>query len=327
MKKILIDNRWNGTGGIGTFAHEVNKINAYDDAGFSGAPYDPLDFIKTSLKLLKKRGRVLFFPGYIPPIYSQDDFVFTIHDLNHLDRKENASLFKKIFYHLVILRGCKKAKYIFTVSDFSKNRIAEWSGIDNRKIINVGNGVSEEFKPNGEILNYGFEYILCVSNRKAHKNELRTLLAFKNANLPLEIKLLFTGKSTEEINKYIKDLNLTDRVYFSGYLKQEELPKLYRGAKALIFVSLYEGFGLPVVEAMASGIPVITSTTTSLPEVAGEAALLVDPTNIQAIAEAIKEIYYNEKMRARLIARGLNQAKKYSWDITARKISEILSKI
>jgi glycosyltransferase involved in cell wall biosynthesis len=327
MKNIVIDNRWSGSGGIGTFTEQINRINNYQDAGFSGKPYSPLDCFKTTMRLLSKRGRVIFFPGYIPPVFSLEPYIFTIHDLNHIDRLENSSFFKRIFYRFIILNGCKRASLIFTVSDFSKKRIVDWSGVEERKVINVGNGVSEEFTPVGETMEIPFEYYLCVSNRKAHKNEFGTLESFKEANLPDGIKLLFTGNATDEMNKKISDLGLNERVVFFGYIESNDLPKLYRGARALIFVSFYEGFGLPVIEAMASGVPVITSNNTSLGEVSGNAALLVDPTDIKDIANAMIQVNTDEVTRANMIKSGLKQAEKYSWNLTAKRVDEHLKKI
>ncbi|BEM42382.1 glycosyltransferase family 4 protein [Serratia sp. Lou2A] len=327
MKRIVIDNRWSGTGGIGTFSARVNAINNYPDAGFHGAPYSPLDCIKTTLTLLLKKKRVVFFPGYIPPIFSREPYAFTIHDLNHIDRPENSSFIKRIFYRFVILNGCRRARYIFTVSEFSKKRIVEWSGVDINKVINVGNGVSEDFTPVGHTMDLPFDYFLCVSNRKAHKNEFGTIEAFKRANLTKNVKLLFTGKISPEIEQRIINLGLREQVVFTGYIKDEDLPKLYRGARALLFVSFYEGFGLPVIEAMASGVPVITSNNTSLGEVAGDAAQLVDPSNIDEIANAIVNVNSNESLRAQMKDNGLERVKKYSWDITAKRIDDVLNRV
>lgn len=327
MKKILIDNRWNGTGGIGTFACETNKINCYEDAGFKGKPFSPLDSLKLTIKTICIKNKVLFFPGYIPPLFSRSPYVITIHDLNHLDRSENSSLSKRLFYRFIILRGCKKAKYIFTVSEFSRKRILEWSGVSERKVINVGNGVSSAFSSHGNNMGYPFEYFLCVSNRKTHKNEVGTLEAFKKAMIPHSTKLVFTGMENDFIKNKIKELGLSDRVIFTGFIKQEELPNLYRGAKALIFVSFYEGFGLPVLEAMASGVPVITSLTTSLGEIAGNAALLVDPENIDEISDAIYRVNNDEELRTDLINKGLLHVNNYSWEKTAHEINSHLELI
>ncbi|EPL8003122.1 glycosyltransferase family 4 protein [Klebsiella aerogenes] len=325
MKNILIDDRWSGSGGIGTFAEEINKITNYKSAGFTGKPFSPVDCIKTSLKMMKMRDGIVFFPGYIPPLFSRIPFVFTIHDLNHLERPENSSLLKKIFYKVVIKRGCRKAKYIFTVSEFSRQKIIQWSGVPAEKVVNVGNGVSNDFRPNGQKKDFGYPYYLCVSNRKSHKNEVGTIQAFARADIPKNVKLVFTGKNTDELATLIEINELTDRVVFTGFVKTEELPELYRGAEGLIFVSFYEGFGLPVIEAMASGIPVITSKTTSLGEVAGDAALVVDPENIQQIATAISKLHSDIELKTQLISKGSKQVGKYSWSATAELVNKYLT--
>ncbi|WP_227536753.1 glycosyltransferase family 4 protein [Klebsiella michiganensis] len=330
MRKVIMDMRWEGSGGIGTFAKEINKINKYEASDFKGKPYSPLDSFKMAFELLKNRrsysNKIIFFPGYIPPVFSITPYVFTIHDLNHLDRPENSSFIKRLFYDYVIKRGCKKAELIFTVSEFSKERIAEWSGEMPSKIINVGNGVSSSFTPNGNKKQFGFNYILCVSNRKKHKNEFETLRAYKQSGLYSKMKLVFTGKPDEDILVYINEMALTEYVHFTGFLPDNELPELYRGASGVVFVSLYEGFGLPVIEAMASGVPVVTSNTTSLREVAGKAALLVDPTNTNEIALALIKIVNDDLFRNELIKLGLEQAKKYSWTNVAKNINEHLIK-
>lgn len=326
-RPIKIDPRWKGMGGIGTFYEQINKINQYQVIDFEGSPASPLDTIKSSIKLSKVSAAKIFFPGYIPPLLSKHPYVITIHDLNHLDRPENSSLFKKIFYNLIIKRGCKKAEYIFTVSEFSKRRIVEWSGISSEKVINVGNGVSSSFHPDGERYDVPYDYFLCVSNRKLHKNEEGTLKAFKAANIDSSIKLVFTGKEDEHIKAIIKSLELEDRVIFTGFLPEAELPKLYRTAKALLFVSFYEGFGLPIVEAQASGIPVITANNTSLAEIAGDAAVLVNAADTDSIAKAITDINHNEKLRNDLVKRGFENKARFSWEATASKVANYMDRL
>lgn len=325
MKKIYIDDRWGGAGGIGTFSEELNKIVHYESAGFKGEPFSPLDTLRTSIMLVKENTNVYFFPGYIPPLISKCPFVFTIHDLNHLDRPENSSIFKRFFYNTIILNGCKRAAFIFTVSDFSKRRIVEWSGVNEDKVINVGNGVSDIFSNVGEVKDFGFDYFLCVGNRKAHKNDNRVLEAFSKAEISKDMKIVFTGATNDALDEKIKKLNLTGRVVFTGYLETNDLPALYRGAKALVFASLYEGFGLPVIESMACGTPVITSKTTSLGEVAGDSAILVDPESVTDIISAMECMVSNEGKRAELISKGLERAKLFTWSNVAGKVSKVLT--
>ncbi|WP_213991159.1 glycosyltransferase family 1 protein [Sodalis sp. dw_96] len=326
-KKIVFDNRWQGFGGIGTFSNEIFKIAKYKSANFAGDPISPLDPFKTSIKIPFVPADFIFFPGYIPPFFSSKPYAFTIHDLNHLDRPENSSILKKLFYNLFIKRGCKKAQLIFTVSDFSRQKIISWAGIDPNKIVNVGNGVSPAFNLKVTLHRFEYDYVLCVSNRKIHKNEQRTICAFVEANLPNGIKLVFTGEKTEELELLINELDAEDKVVFTGFVKEDELPALYKGALVLIFVSLYEGFGLPVIEAMACGTPVITSNTSSLPEIAGDAAILVDPEDTKEIALSLNRVIDDDVLRATMIKKGIKQAEKFTWDITAKKIETSIEQV
>ncbi|MCW1874107.1 glycosyltransferase family 4 protein [Erwinia sp. INIA-01] len=326
-EKIYIDPRWDGAGGIGTFYNNINHINEYKKINIVGQPFNPVDCWNSSKALMKINDGVVFFPGYIPPLYSKVPFVFTIHDLNHLDRKENSSVSKKIFYNTVIKKGCSRAGYIFTVSEFSKTRIVEWSGVDADKVINVGNGVSPLFFPNGERVHLGFKYLLCVSNRKGHKNELGTLLGFKKAQIDPEIKIIFTGNPDGFIKNKIAELGLQERVVFTGYLEEEYLPKLYRSALGVVFVSFYEGFGLPVAEAQASGVPVLTSYGSSLEEIAGDAACLVDPNSTDEIAKGISDICNNISLRDSLVANGIINSRRFNWDETAKHVDTYLKKL
>lgn len=324
---IYIDPRWKNAGGIGTFYEEVNKINGYETLSIKGDPASPFDTLSSAITLSSLNNSVVFFPGYIPPLSSKVPYVFTIHDLNHLDRKENSSVAKKVFYNTIIKKGCKTSSFIFTVSDFSRNRIIEWSGVDENKVINVGNGVSHEFTPDGEKMDLGYEYFLCVSNRKSHKNEFGVLKAFSDANIDNQIKLVFTGKPNNEIQSFISALDIQERVVFTGFIDSRELPKLYRSAKALIFPSFYEGFGLPVIEAQASGVPVITSNNSSLGEISGGAAFLVEPTEINDIVKAIELVCYSAELVKVNTKNGLINAKKYSWEKTANIVDRYLKQL
>ncbi|MDM9677903.1 glycosyltransferase family 4 protein [Raoultella planticola] len=327
VAKVFIDPRWKNAGGIGTFYEEINKINKYEEIFIKGNPVSPLDTLSSAKALSSLKNSVVFFPGYIPPLFSRIPFIFTIHDLNHLDREENSSTAKKIFYNTIIKKGCRSSSYIFTVSDFSRERIIEWSGVNENKVINVGNGVSPKFSPDGEMINLDYEYFLCVSNRKAHKNELGTIKAFSAANIDKKIKLVFTGKPNDEVQRLISTLGIQERVIFTGFIEAGKLPKLYRTAKALIFPSFYEGFGLPVIEAQASGIPVITSNNTSLGEISGGAAFLVEPTDVNDIVQAIELVCNNTGLVMKNVKAGLDNAKKYNWEKTSNIVDKYINKV
>lgn len=328
--KIIFDDSWRGLGGIGRFASSIlARLRDNECLVFSYA--NPAS-LKTSLQLavnslFQGKNNILFLPGYIPPLFSSIPFVFTIHDLNHIDRSENSSFLKRLFYNFIIKAGCHRAKYVLTVSEFSRMRIIEWSGILPDKVINVGNGVDDSFNMNVLPYQPGYPYLLCVSNRKLHKNEPRIIRAFSSANISASTKLLLTGCPTQELSVLIKQCKLSERVIFIGKVSDEELPSLYKGALCLVFPSLYEGFGLPVVEAMACGTPVITSTITSLPEVAGDAAILIDPNSDSELRLAIEKIVADDQLRLVLSVKGIEQAQKFRWCNVAEKIKKVLGSI
>jgi len=191
--------------------------------------------------------------------------------------------------------------------------------------VNVASGVEASYKPEGETFGFPSSYFLSVSNRKPHKNEFRLIEAFARANLGCEIQLVFTGDSNADILRWVEERGVGSRVTFIGIVPEEKLPSLYRGATALVFPSLYEGFGLPIVEAMACGTPVITSNTTAMPEVAGDAALLVDPRSVEQISRAMEQIVTDTSLRQRLRDTGFRQARQFRWSKTAEMVHDVLS--
>lgn len=321
---IGFDHRWVGSHGIGRFASEIKKrVSGLDGFSLPCRPTNPLDCFLLSLRMLMRPG-YYFSPGYNAPLVGLGRYIFTVHDLNHIDLPYNSSPLKRLYYRLVLKRGCRKALRILTVSEFSRRRIIEWAGVAETQVVNVGNGVDRCFTPLARPYTPGYEYLLCVGNRKRHKNELRLLDAFSQSKIDPKFVLLFTGCPDVELSAKITALGIEERVKFSGFVKDEDLPGLYTGARAVLFPSLYEGFGLPVVEAMACGVPVLTSNVTSLPEVAGDGALLVDPYSMDDIAAGIAKIASDEALRQTLVDRGLHQAKYFSWDAVAEKVAKVL---
>ena len=323
---IYADQRWIGDHGIGRFARHVLPYCDYRPVPLASHPAEAFDAWKLSLALNKLTRNDLFFsPGYNSPLFCAAPFVFAIHDLSHIYCPENSSLAIRLYYASVMKRACKNAAKILTVSDFTRAQIVEWSGVPPEKVFNVGCGVEAAYSPEGGSCTLPFPYLFCVSNRKRHKNEFRTVEAFARSGLASEMHLVFTGNCTLELGEHIARRDLASRVHFMGVVPEAQLPSLYRGAVALVFASLYEGFGLPVLEAMACGTPVLTSNKTALPEIAGDAAVLVDPTSIEEIATAMRRIVSDSALRQQLREKGLMRAARYSWERTAGSVRHLLS--
>jgi glycosyltransferase involved in cell wall biosynthesis len=324
---IFADQRWIGDHGIGRFARHVLADFDYHPVPLAGChPAAPLDAWWLARALGKLTRDDLFFsPGYNSPLFCPSPFVFTIHDLSHIYCVENSSPFIQIYYATIMKRACRRAANILTVSEFTRTQIMDWAGVSPEKVCNVSCGVDPNYRPAGDSYGLPFPYLLCVTNRKRHKNEFRSVEAFARSGLAAEIRLVFTGNSTGDLAGCIERCNVVSSVHFTGPVPEAKLPSLYRGAQALIFPSLYEGFGLPLVEAMACGTPVVTSNIAAMPETAGDAALLVDPTSVEQISAAMKRIVGDTPLRNELRKRGMARAAEFSWDETAARVHEVLA--
>lgn len=317
QNKVIFDTRWFGEHGIGRFATEVYDEDFFQPIKLKGNPVSIFDVIKLTIYLFFNKN-FFFSPGFNAPFFFLHRTAITIHDLNHIDVDANTSFLKKLYYNIVLKRACRKAALIFTVSEFSKGRIVDWSGINPDKVKVVYNGVSSAFHQDVQPYLPGFPYIFIVGNRKLHKNEDRALRAFAQADIDKNIHVLFSGKPSDQLVNTAKEVQIEDRVKFLGRLSEDELASTYKGALCLLFPSLYEGFGLPVIEAMACGTPVITSNTTSLNEICQGAGFLVDPSNVELITKKIEESINNPILATDNVRKGFNRAKDFSWNKTKK---------
>lgn len=324
---ILADGRWSGPHGIGRFSDEVlPRLQNTSIMTDGPKPLSSKNFYWLPYQLQKKkRQHELFFtPGFNPVLFSPIPFVFIIHDLCHIHAPGTAKFAKQVYYQTIMKKSALAAHKILTPSEYSKQTILEWANIPEDKIIVVGSGINEKLTPHGDIHLPGYKYLLHVGNTKAHKNVESLVRAFAMARIDESIRLVLTGTLTPEIAEAITIHHLKDRVIFTGVLTEKQLAEYYRGATAVVFPSLYEGFGLPIVEGMACGIPVLTSNITSMPEVAGDAAVLVNPYRVESIANGIEKIVNDSDLRKSLIEKGLERAKLFSWEKTAEKVQNAL---
>ena len=322
MSRVLFDERWAGNHGIGRFASEILKrlsgLSLYNRAR---RPWHALDPFLLGAELWRSDTDLFFSPGYNSPMGWPGRFMFTLHDLNHLCVPDNSSALKRAYYRHVIRPACRKAPLVLTVSEYSRSEIAQWASIDEQKIINVSNGVAAPFGVEGNKYDPGYPYLLYVGCRKPHKNIPRLIEAYAISGIAMELRLVLSGTADPETVAIVEKHGLAGRVHFCPLESSKELADAYRGATAFLFPSLYEGFGLPPLEAMACGTPVVTSNVCSLPEVVGNAALLVTPREVEKIAEGIRRVVCDADVRDQLRERGPLQARKYTWEETARRTS------
>lgn len=317
---ILYDARWVGKFGIGRFADEILKsVPGLEPFRVSRRPWNPLDCLLLGATLRAKQPTLYFSPGYNAPVGSHCPFIFTLHDLHHLKVPADSGAVKRLYYQSVLRPACQRAKLVLTVSEYSKAEILEWSKVDADRLINVGNGVGSPFCSFGRRYSPGYPYLLYVGSHKPHKNLGRLIDAFSASGLGSQIRLLLAGPRDPELREMLEAKGASRAVGFVGSPGSQELAELYRGAEAFVFPSLYEGFGLPPLEAMACGTPVLTSNVCALPEVAGDAAIFVDPLNTDSIADGLKQLVFDSALRMRLRKSGLRRARQFTWSTVAAK--------
>jgi glycosyltransferase involved in cell wall biosynthesis len=269
---------------------------------------------------------------YITPLRSPCPVVTTIHDISFRLYPEWFSLKDRLVMNTFIPRGLKVAAVVITPSESAASNIRrEYDYPQDRIVVTPEAADDRFFDPPGAIETrrirdkFGIEgrYMLYVGNLQPRKNASRLIEAFVSAREVHGIRdqLLIAGQFGWKYNAdrlAVEQARQAGHVCHLGYVNDDDLPALYSEATAFVFPTLHEGFGLPVLEAMASGTPVLTSTVSSLPEIAGDAALLVDPTDESAIAEGIAQLATDRDLRRRLVSAGRDRAKQFSWDDTAR---------
>lgn len=279
--------------------------------------------------------RLLWSPNNTGPLAVARQ-ICTMHDIIPVEHPEWFNARFAAWYQWLLPKLTQRVRHLIAVSEFTKQRLVERFGIRPEKITVVWNGVDEQFRPRSadeiaavrEALGIrGTRYLLSLGSLEPRKNLRRLLAAWGKLRpeLPQDVSLVVVGaKGAPKVFRDASIDTIPDGVHFTGYAPQECLPALYSGALALVYPSLYEGFGLPPLEAMACGTPVITSNTTSLPEITGGAALLIDPRSEDAIADAILRLVADQSLRDSLSARSLVHASKLTWDQSASQTWKVL---
>lgn len=291
----------------------------------------PLD-----LYINKPRPDVFFCPSHYAPRFCPVPTVISIMDLSYVYYPQ---MFKKSdLYQLKnwTSYSVKKAAKVITISSTSKDDIINTYGISASRVDVVHPGIKGKNDMNNSkiiIEKYGInrEFILFVGTLQPRKNIVRLVEAFSKIPNPLrKMDLIVVGKKGwmyDEILSAPSKFHVEDRVKFLEFVSDDELEKFYKNALCFVLPSLYEGFGLPILEAMKNGCPVITSKISSMPEAGGDAAIYIDPENIDEISKAIEQVISNEKLRKEMIEKGYKHIKKFSWEKSAKKVLEVLEEV
>jgi glycosyltransferase involved in cell wall biosynthesis len=290
-------------------------------------------WMQTSLPLTMRRVRpdLCHFTNYLAPLYSPCPYVVTMYDMSVFLTPKMHNLKKHVLDRTLIPIVARRAGAILTISESAKRDILRClKGIPRNKVRVVMGAASPHFHPADGVAveevraRYGLRkpYVLYVGTIEPRKNLPRLVEAFarlKAQGLPHKLAIVGqAGWGSVPLQDAINDHGLRGEVVFTGYVPESDLPPLYTGASVMAFPSLYEGFGLPVIEAMACGAPVVTSHTSSLAEVAGDAALLIDPLSVDSLTGALQNVLTDPCARTDLQRRGLARASEFTWERTAR---------
>lgn len=280
---------------------------------------------------------VLFCPVNVVPLASLVPSVVTVHDVAFLAYPAAFHATKRRYLTAMTRLSVRRARHIIAVSAHTRDDLVHHFGVRPERVTVIPNAADERYRPANTANditrfktanNLPDRFILFVGTLEPRKNLRRLIEAFAllSGDDP-DVKLVIVGASgwlTSDLAPHVQSRGLSDHVIFTGYVSDEDLPRWYQAATVFCYPSLYEGFGLPVLEAMACGTPVVTSRTSSLPEVAGDAALLVDPTDVRGLANALQSVLADDARQRAMSAAGSARSHAYSWERTAAATLDVI---
>ncbi len=284
---------------------------------------------------------VVFCPTNVLPLLVRKPAVLTIHDLSFMGYPRKFPLLNRLYYHVMYRLSARRALMIVAISNHTKADLVRWLGVPPDKVKVVYPGISERFRReyDAEIVRQVLEkhdvrkpYVLFVGTLDPGKNAVSLIEAYARlvGEFDARYNLVVVGQQGRHYRQAfdaVRRLGLEGKVLFTGFVPDDELPSFYRAAALFVFPSLYEGFGLPVVEAMACGTPVVASNSSSLAEVAGDAALLFDPLDVNGMFGCMRRVLEDDAFRRELGARGMERARAFSWTAAAEEIHHCLVEV
>ncbi|MBP7671076.1 glycosyltransferase family 4 protein [Candidatus Gracilibacteria bacterium] len=291
-------------------------------------------------KLKREKCDVVHFPHFNVPMLYRGKFVVTIHDLilSLFPGKKMTKWYHRLAYNLTIKSAVRRARRVIAVSENTRRDIERFLGVNEKSVAVIYNGVDEQFRmlANGidaaVLRKFGIEkrFLLYTGVWRNHKNLPRLIEAFGLLReRGLDLQLVITGKSDPHYPEVLEAAaRLSGEVIFTGLVSEEDLVQLHNGAVIFVFPSLYEGFGLPPLEAMACGTPVVASNVSCIPEVCGaENALFFDPLDVVEMADQMEKLYKDADLQAELVARGVKRAAEFSWERTAVETFKLICNV
>lgn len=280
---------------------------------------------------------VLFCPVNVVPLACPVPSVVTVHDLAFLAYPTAFHVAKRRYLTTMTRLSVHRAHRVIAVSAHTRDDLVHHFGVRPERIAVIPNAADERYRPADDpatVARFKAEhhlpdrFILFVGTLEPRKNLRRLIEAFALfSDAEADVRLVIVGASgwlTSDLAPLVQAHGLSDRITFTGYVPDDDLPRWYQAATVFCYPSLYEGFGLPVLEAMACGTPVVTSRTSSLPEIAGDAALLIDPTDVDGIARALRTVLAGDARRQQMSAAGIARSRLYAWERTAADTLDVI---
>ncbi len=289
----------------------------------------------TMPRLLKKNKIDIFHsPSFFGPVLAGCKVVMTIHDMIHVLFPGESSVLHRAYYNIIVKRAARNASRIITVSENSKCDISSYLNLPSEKIAVTYNAVDKQFKCSSDDdinkikgrLKINDKYILYVGSQKPHKNVGLLIAAYLQLREKINHQLVIVGKKDRLFQKSLRDHKL-EGVIFSGQVKDVLLPHFYSGADVFVSPSLYEGFGLPLIEALACETPVVAIKTSSVCEVLGDAGLIVDMACPDKLAKSIYRVLSDEDLRNSLVGKGMARVKRFSWEETVNRTLRVYDEV
>lgn len=289
-------------------------------------------------RLLQREGVEVFFsPAFVLPQRWEGAGVITVHDLNFEVSPQTIHPVRRAYLQLLTRRSVRQAKRVIAISEATASDLTRLYSVPEEKIAVIPYGLDALFTPDRaralepmvrERYALPERFLLFVGTLEPRKNLPRLLEAFALAHqqtaLPPLVLAGAPGWQHQRIRTLAQQLGIEREVRFAGYIPREHLPGVYAAATALLYPSLYEGFGLPPLEAMGCGTPVLASSTSALPEVVGDGGLLVDPQDVNQMAEGIARLVQDEALRCQLVERGKQRARRFRWEEAAQRTLQVL---
>jgi len=290
-----------------------------------------LSHLWSHLKLPFMKADIIFCPANTAPLFvpKSKRLVMTIHDVAFLTQPQSFSKFFRYYYRFLVPKNIQRADKILTVSEYSKREIESYYKDAKGKVKVVSLGVDDSFRV---LSREKKEYILYVGSLNARKNFTGVIKAFLSLGQD-DVKLIIVGNFSsnftldEKAQSVLQEAKKHSSIEFRSRVSNDELVELYNEAKLFVFPSFYEGFGLPVLEAMACGTPVITSNLSSLPEVGGDAVLYCDPYSVEDIRQKIEQVLSDATLQEQMSKKGLTRAKEFSWEKSAQEHIRVFEEV